>query len=335
MDLKAYKGICVFVEQRYGEIQNVSLELIGKAKSLADELGEKVTAVIIGDEVMDKAEMLTHHGADKVIVIEDESLHHYTTEKYTQALVAAIEEKKPEIVMIGATSIGRDLGPRVSARLKTGLTADCTKLEISEERDLLMTRPAFGGNIMATIICTENRPQMATVRPGVMEKLAYDEARKGTIEVMNVAFEKNAADVEILEVLADEEERINIQDADILISGGRGVGGAERFVLLEELASTLGATVSASRAAVDSGWIAKDRQVGQTGQTVRPNLYFALGISGAIQHVAGMEEADFIVAINKDEGAPIFEVADVGIVGDIHKIVPELVTQLNLALANK
>jgi hypothetical protein len=209
MDLKAYKGICVFVEQRYGEIQNVSLELIGKAKSLADELGEKVTAVIIGDEVMDKAEMLTHHGADKVIVIEDESLHHYTTEKYTQALVAAIEEKKPEIVMIGATSIGRDLGPRVSARLKTGLTADCTKLEISEERDLLMTRPAFGGNIMATIICTENRPQMATVRPGVMEKLAYDEARKGTIEVMNVAFEKNAADVEILEVLADEEERIN------------------------------------------------------------------------------------------------------------------------------
>jgi len=261
-------------------------------------------------------------GADIVVSVEDEQLAIFSTEPYTQAFVQVIEAKNPEVVLIGATSIGRDLGPRVSARVNTGLTADCTTLEVDEDRSLLMTRPAFGGNILATIICPDHRPQMSTVRPGVMMKCARQEDRKGTIESFDAVIKKNNCSVEVLEVIKEEKEKIDIQEANVLISGGRGIGSKENFQNLYDLADTMGGLVSASRAAVDAGWLDHDRQVGQTGKTVRPDLYIALGISGAIQHVAGMEESELIVAINKDPNAPIFDVADLGIVGDANKIVP-------------
>ncbi len=230
---------------------------------------------------------------------------------------------------MGASTIGRDLAPRVSARINTGLTADCTKLEVDEEtKDLLMTRPAFGGNIMATIICPEHRPQMSTVRPGVMTLAEADTARKGVISKVPVAFDSADMNIEILEVVKETKAKVNIEDANILVSGGRGVGKPENMSTLENLALRLGGTVSASRAVVDAGWIDRNNQVGQTGKTVRPDLYFACGISGAIQHLAGMEDSEFIVAINKDETAPIFDAADLGIVGDVHKVIPELMKLL-------
>ncbi len=311
MTLTDYKGIVVFIEQRDNEIQNVSLELIGKATKLAEQLSTTVTAVLLGHEHKNHDQLLISYGADKVILVDDEKLAMYSTEPYTQALTAVIKVKKPEIVLFGATSIGRDLAPRVSARMQTGLTADCTSLEIDDEGGLLMTRPAFGGNIMATIVSPNHRPQMSTVRPGVMAKLERDDSRTGEVETFDVAFEDNACCVEVL-----------IQDADILISGGRGMGSKDNLHLLHSLADEMGGTVSSSRAAVDAGWMEQDRQVGQTGKTVRPNLYMACGISGAIQHLAGMEESELIIAINKDADAPIFEVADLGVVGDVHKILP-------------
>jgi electron transfer flavoprotein alpha subunit len=268
-------------------------------------------------------------------VVDEEELKFYDTEAYAQAFSSVIEDKKPEIVLVGATTIGRDLGPRVSARVVTGLTADCTKLEISEERELLMTRPAFGGNLMATIICPDHRPQMSTVRPGVMQKFQKDEVRTGEVEKFDVKFDKSKMKVKIIEIIKEEKEKIDITEANVLISGGRGVGSADNFKKLEGLAEEVGGTVSASRAIIDSGWIDHDRQVGQTGKTVRPDIYFALGISGAIQHVAGMEESEYIIAINKDKEAPIFNISDLGIVGDVSKIVPMITEEIKLLKSQK
>lgn len=329
MNINDYKGVLVYIEQRFNEIQNVSLELLGKGRKIADELGVEVIAALVGKDVEKHGRLLIEFGADKVLVLENEALELYATEPYTQAMVQAVNASLPEIVLFGATSIGRDLAPRVSARLETGLTADCTSLEISEERMLLMTRPAFGGNIMATIISPDHRPQMSTVRPGVMTKMDREVGRQGEIIKMNVEIIKNNKFVEVLSFEKEMDEKQDIQEATVLISGGRGVGSAESFTLLYDLADALGGLVSASRAAVDSGWMDHDRQVGQTGKTVRPNVYFACGISGAIQHVAGMEEAELIIAINKDKGAKIFEVADLGVVGDVHKVLPFVIDEIN------
>lgn len=319
------KDVYVFAEQRDGDLQKVGIELVGEARKLADDLGQNVVAVLLGNKIKEKAKELIAHGADKVIVVDDPMLEEYVTEPYTKAMMEVIQTNSPEIVLYGATSIGRDLAPRVSARIHTGLTADCTKLEIDEEsRLLLMTRPAFGGNIMATIVCEDFRPQMATVRPGVMKALEAEESRDGEIEEMNVEFTDADMNVKIREVVKTTHKSVDITEAKILVSGGRGVGNAEGFKDLEALAETLDGEVAASRAAVDSGWISSDRQVGQTGKTVRPELYLACGISGAIQHAAGMENSDFIVAINRDEDAAIFDIADLGIVGDIKKILPKL-----------
>lgn len=328
MDKSQYKDVYVFVEQREGVIQKVAIELLGKARELADNLNEKVVALLLGYEVAGQAQELIAYGADVVVCVDERELAQYTTEPYAQAITQIVRERKPSVVLIGATTIGRDLGPRLSARLETGLTADCTGLDISDERELLMTRPAFGGNLMATIICKEHRPQMSTVRPGVMRAKAKDTNRKGSIENVKVNFDKSKFRVKILETVKEQKNRIDITEAKVLVSGGRGVGNKEGFDLLAKLAETLNAEVSSSRAMVDAGVMPHDRQVGQTGKTVRPNLYFAMGISGAIQHLAGMEESDLIIAINKDKYAPIFNVADLGIVGDVKKIVPLLTEKL-------
>ena len=338
MALEDYKGVFTYAQQVDGELSSISLELIGKGKELADALGEQVTAVLIGSKVEGLADRLGEYGADRVIIVDDPLLVTYRTEQYAQALAGVINEYKPEIMLVGATAIGRDLGPTVSARVATGLTADCTKLDIGDfplepkpgveqlHNQLLMTRPAFGGNTIATIACPNNRPQMATVRPGVMQKLEPVAGRKPEVIKADIKISENSKSVTVEKVVKDVAKVANIMDAKILVSGGRGVGSAENFKLLDDLAAALGkgAMVSCSRAVVDSGWKPKDLQVGQTGKTVRPNIYFAIGISGAIQHVAGMEESDVIIAINKDEGAPIFDVADYGLVGDLNKIVPML-----------
>ena len=311
------RDVYVFAEQRDGELQKVGIELVGKARELADDLGQQVAAVLLGSGVKDKAQELIACGADKVVVVDDVMLEEYVTEPYTKALTAVINAKDPEIVLYGASSIGRDLAPRVSARIHTGLTADCTALEIDEETKLLMmTRPAFGGNIMATIVCEDFRPQMATVRPGVMKALESDASRSGEVEEFKVKFSDADMNVKVRETVKTAHKSVDITEAKILVSGGRGIGSAEKFKMLEELAGVMEGEVSSSRACVDSGWISADRQVGQTGKTVRPELYLACGISGAIQHAAGMENSDFIVAINRDEDAPIFDIADLGIVGD-------------------
>ena len=328
MDKAQYKNVYVFVEQREGVIQNVGLELLGKARELADALNEKVYAMLLGHDLTTQAQECIAYGADTVLRVDAPELATYVTEPYAQAIYQIIRDNKPSIVLIGATTIGRDLGPRLSARVETGLTADCTGLEISEERDLLLTRPAFGGNLMATIICKEHRPQMSTVRPGVMRMGQRDENRKGTIEDVKINFDKSKFRVRVLETVKQTKNLVDITEAHVLISGGRGVGNAEGFDMLRAMANTIGAEVSASRAMVDAGVLGHERQVGQTGKTVRPDLYFAMGISGAIQHLAGMEESEYIIAINKDKFAPIFNVADLGIVGDVRKIVPLLTEKL-------
>ena len=347
MNLEEYEGVYVFAQQVDNELSSIAFELIGKGKDLAADLGTEVTAVLIGSDVKGLADELAAYGADKVIVVDDPELKDYRTEPYTHALASVIDTYKPEIVLVGATAIGRDLGPKVSARVKTGLTADCTVLEIGDfplnplpnqeqkHNQLLMTRPAFGGNTIATIACPNTRPQMATVRPGVMQKREKIEGAKAVVEEFNPGFTPNNQYVEILKVVKAVNDVADIMDAKILVSGGRGVGSAENFKLLEDLAEVLGGTVSCSRAVVDSGWKPRDLQVGQTGKTVRPNVYFAIGISGAIQHVAGMEESDIIIAINKDETAPIFDVADFGLVGDLNKILPQLTASLKAEMAAK
>ena len=328
MNKEDYKNIFVFVEQREGKIQNVGLELLGKARELADNLGQEVYAMFLGNNIKAQANELISYGADKVLLVEDECLGVYTTEPYTQAIAQMINDKKPSIVLIGSTTIGRDLGPRVSARVVTGLTADCTKLEINEEdKELWSTRPAFGGNLMATIVCPNHRPQMSTVRPGVMQRMAKDDSRKGEVIDYKVNFQKDKFKVKVLETVK-KEAKVDITEARVRVSGGRGVANAEGFKKLEALANVLKGEVSSSRAMVDAGVMPSERQVGQTGKTVRPDLYMACGISGAIQHIAGMESSEFIVAINKDKYAPIMQLADLGIVGDLHKIVPMLTERL-------
>lgn len=339
MNISEYKGIFVFAEQRDRKVQKVALELIGKGKELAKSLNTTVTALLLGKDMKEEAKKLNYAGADKVIYVDSDMLDVYMTEPYVYAIHKLITERKPEIVLFGASAIGRDLAPRVSARVHTGLTADCTGLAIeqddqdSNKLNLMMTRPAFGGNLMATIACPNFRPQMATVRPGVMQALKSNTANEVNIEEVKIDIPASCKNVEILDVTRIIQHRMNIEDAKVLVSGGRGMKGPENYSILEELADLLGGTISASRAAVDAGWVPKDRQVGQTGKTVRPNLYLACGISGAIQHLAGMEESDFIIAINKDEYAPIFEVADVGIVGDIFKVVPLLIEELKRSKA--
>ena len=329
MNKADYKNVYVFIEQREGVVQSVALELLGKARDLADALGEKVVAMFPGSGIADQAQDLIAYGADDVILMDTPVLKNYITEEYAQAIHQLIIAFRPSIVLIGATTIGRDLGPRLSARLETGLTADCTKLEISEGGELMMTRPAFGGNLMATIMCTEHRPQMSTVRPGVMQKREKDPSRKGTVIPFEPKFDKSRFKVKLLESVKENKGKIDITEAKILISGGRGVGCKENFEKLAALANVMDAEVSSSRAMVDAGIMPHERQVGQTGKTVRPNLYMACGISGAIQHLAGMEESDFILAINKDKFAPIFKVADLGIVGDVNKIIPLLTERLS------
>ncbi|HPE40466.1 MAG TPA: electron transfer flavoprotein subunit alpha/FixB family protein [Bacteroidales bacterium] len=324
MDLSTYKNIFVFVEQRNGQIQNVSLELLNKARELSEKLNEQVIAILLGNQMQESAYELISYGADIVLYADSPNLADYNTEPYTQAFTQLVNTYQPSIILIGATTIGRDLGPRLSARIGTGLTADCTALEIGEDRHLMMTRPAFGGNLMATIVCKEHRPQMSTVRPGVMMKGTKDITRSGRMEKVNISFDDSKFKVKILDTVKESKNLVDITEAKILVSGGRGVGNAEGFKKLQDLANTLHAEVSSSRAMVDLGVVSHDRQVGQTGKTVRPDLYFALGISGAIQHLAGMEESDFIIAINKDKDASIFHTADLGIVGDINQIVPLL-----------
>ena len=345
MNLEAYKGVFVFAQQVDNEIGSIAFELIGKGKDIAKDLNTEVTAVLVGSDVKGLADQLAEYGADKVIVVDDPELKEYRTEPYTHALASVINEFKPEIFLIGATAIGRDLGPRVCARIHTGLTADCTQLDIGDfpmnpipgkeqkHNQLLMTRPAFGGNTIATIACPDFRPQMATVRPGVMQKAPKVEGAKANVIEFNPGFTPDNKYVEIMEVVKAVSDTVDIMDAKILVSGGRGVGSPENFQILQDLADVLGGTVSCSRAVVDAGWMPKALQVGQTGKTVRPNVYFAIGISGAIQHVAGMEESDIIVAINKDDTAPIFDVADYGIVGDLNKVVPMLTEKLKEAMA--
>lgn len=336
MSFEDYKGIYVFVQQVDNKVNNVSFELLGKAKELAKDMETEVTAVLLGSKVSNLCDELAKWGADKILVVDDPRLEPYTTEPYAYCMNYIIKNYKPAVVLYGATAIGRDLAPRVSARVKTGLTADCTKLAVdSETKGLRMTRPAFGGNIMATILCPDHRPQMATVRPGVMKKAEPQVGRKVPVETVNVKLTDAQRTVNVVDIVKNITNKVDIQSAKILVAGGRGMKKPENFKMLRELADVLGGEVAASRAAVDAGWVEKDIQVGQTGKTVRPKLYIACGISGAIQHLAGMEESDLIIAINKDAYAPIFEVADYGIVGDALKIVPELTAKLKEAVAAK
>jgi len=330
INIDDYKGVWVFAEQRSGEVLNVSIELLGEGRKIADKRGVELSAVLLGKDLDENAEKLIKYGADKVLKVDHEKLENYTTDAYAKVISDLIEDKKPEIMLIGATTIGRDLGPRVSAKVATGLTADCTRLEIDEEDGkLLQTRPAFGGNLMATIVCPNNRPQMSTVRPGVMEKAKYNENAVGTIENIEIEFKDGDLKTEVLEIVKSEKETVALDEAPIIVAGGRGVQTGEGFELLEKLADKLGGVVGASRAAVDEGWIEHSHQVGQTGTTVRPKLYIAAGISGAIQHLAGMQSSDCIVAINKNPDAPIFKVADYGIVGDLFEVIPELLETLD------
>ncbi|WP_024613878.1 electron transfer flavoprotein subunit alpha/FixB family protein [Clostridium sp. Ade.TY] len=327
MNIADYNGVWVFAEQREGELQKVSLELLGEGRKIANKLGVKLTALLLGKDIKGLANTLGENGADEVIVCDNALLEHYTTDGYTKVICDLANERKPGILFIGATFIGRDLGPRVAARLSTGLTADCTQLDVVVENgDLLATRPAFGGNLMATIACPDHRPQMATVRPGVFSKV---EEKNSNFEIEEVEVKLTEADIrtKVVEIVKETKEVVDISEADFIVAGGRGMGSKENFDKLYELAEVLEGSVAASRGAIDKGWIERDYQVGQTGKTVRPNIYIACGISGAIQHAAGMQDSDMIIAINKDETAPIMKIADYAIVGDVNKVLPELIAE--------
>lgn len=328
-DIADWKNIMVYCEYRRGELANVSLELLGIGRSLADSRNLNVSAVVIGSETGSVAQTLIGHGADTVYRVDAEPLADFDEERYSAVLTDLVREHKPEIVLAGATAIGRSFIPAVATTLNAGLTADCTKLELREEDGaLLQTRPAFGGNIMATIVCPSHRPQMATVRPKVMKALEYDASREGEIVDVTPPEKSLNGKLKVLESVVAEESNVNIQESDILISGGRGLESEKGFELLRQLAEAMDANVSASRAVVDAGWIPYPHQVGQTGKTVAPKLYIACGISGAVQHVAGMQSSETIVAINRDENAPIFDVADYGLVGDINEIIPKLIRKI-------
>ena len=358
VDLSAYKDVWVYAEQRSGKLMNVALELIGEGRRLAREIGTdtKVYAILIGGkaDIDGLAQECFEYGADGAYLIADDLLTRYTTDGYTKVFTDTIGEKKPEIVLFGATHIGRDLAPRVAARLNTGLTADCTRLDVkvssyidyaqknttldtsdldpaSEDKGLKQTRPAFGGNLMATIVCPRTRPQMATVRPGVMTRRERHAGATGEIIHVSPALSKEDIRIDVVDVVKSAKELVSLTDADIICSGGRGLGDSSGFKLIKEFADKVGGVVGSSRAAVDSGWIDHSHQVGQTGTTVKPQIYFACGISGAIQHLAGMQTSDIIVAINKDADAPIFEVADYGIVGDLYKVIPAIIAEWDKA----
>jgi len=328
-DLAAWSGVLVFCEFRRGELAPVSLELLGIGRELADKRGVSLSALLLGYNTGETAQTLIRHGADIVYLADNEALGEFRDDTYGQVAEAMIRKYKPEVVLAGATAIGRSFIPGVATSLNAGLTADCTKLEIREEDGaLLQTRPAFGGNIMATIVSEATRPQMATVRPKVMKALVADNARQGKIVQITPTEKQLQSRVQVLESVVAGAGRVNIQEADILVSGGRGLESAKGFELIQQLAETMGAKVSASRAVVDAGWIPYPHQVGQTGKTVAPKLYIACGISGAVQHVAGMQSAETIVAINRDEHASIFNVADFGIVGDLFEIIPKLIRKI-------
>ena len=330
-DFSDRKGVWVFAEQREGELTSVSLELLGKAQELAEQLNEEVSALLLGSQVSEMADTLIKHGAQKVFLVEHPALKDYRTIAYTEVVEELVKEHKPNIFLMGATHVGRDLAPRVSRRVGVGLTADCTELTIDpEEGILLQTRPAFGGNVMATIANRYSRPQMATVRPGVMEPQARPENR-GDVISLKVSPSEERIGVKVLEMVREEKKGVNLSDAKVIVAGGRGVGEADGFRVVEELAAALEGEVAGTRVAVEEGWIPADRQVGQTGQSVRPELYVACGISGAIQHRAGMMNSRYIIAINKDPRAPIFQVADWGLVGDLYEVVPEMISQINKA----
>ena len=350
-DFSDYKGIWVFCEQRDGELMPTDFELVSEARRLANEMGCKVTGVLLGDGVEAAAKELGGYGADEVLVCEDPLLAVYTTDAYTKVLCDLVNEYKPAVLLMGATHVGRDLGPRCAARLHTGLTADATHLDVDtkeymeflrssstldvdsmnldmEDRNLKMTRPAFGGHMMATIICPRFRPQMSTVRPGVMKRAEFDQVKADACEIIKPAFSISKEDihVEVLSVEKAAKKMVDLIGANVVVSVGRGISKNvnEGIALAEKLADAMGGVVGASRAVVDAGWMSSDHQIGQTGKTVHPKVYVALGISGAIQHVAGMEDSELIIAVNKNESAPIFGVADYGIVGDLFKVVPDL-----------
>ena len=371
-DLAAFKGVWVFCEQRQGKLMPTDFELISEGRKLADELGTELCGLLLGDNVEGVAKELGGYGADKVIVCESPLLKDYTTDAYTKVICQMVEEFKPEAFLIGATNIGRDLGPRCAARLHTGLCADCTHLDVDmpiyrdflreastlpEEkiavmntakvlgkdhdvsRDMKMTRPAFGGHLMATIICPRFRPSMATVRPGVMKKAPFDQAKADACQIIKPAFELTEADLktQVLEVVKEAKQLVDLTGAEVIVSVGRGISKdvEKGIALAQELADLLGGVVGSSRACVDSGWITADHQVGQTGKTVRPRIYIALGISGAIQHKAGMSDSECIIAVNKNDTAPIFEVADYGICGDLFKVVPMMIDAFKAAIEAK
>ncbi len=326
-DLSAYKGVWVYGEQRGGNLDGVALELLGEGRKLAGRLQSPLSAVLIGENMDEMAKTLIAHGADNVYVVDDPSLKNFVDESYSDIFVQLIKTYKPEIILLGATTYGRSLAPRISSRLNTGLTADCTKLEIDmEKKNLMQTRPAFGGNLMATIICPNRRPQMSTVRPRVMKALPPDFSRSGNIIRPKVSIPE-VINTKVVEVVSELSEMVNLAEAEIIVSGGRGLGDPKNFSMIEELAKVLGGAVGASRAAVDAGWIPYCHQVGQTGKTVGPKVYIACGISGAVQHLAGMSSSETIVAINKDPDAPIFKVATFGIVGDLLQVVPALINE--------
>ena len=330
-DFSDRKGVWVYAEQREGKLHAVSLELLGKAGELAENLNQEVSAVLLGDGVSHLAETLIQYGADHVILVEDPCLAQYRTVPYTDAMEMLIGRFKPNILLMGATHVGRDLAPRISRRVAVGLTADCTELSIDpDEKILLQTRPAFGGNVMATIANRYSRPQMATVRPGVMEQKECP-GKQGDIIRESISINEQAVQTKILEIVREARKTGDLSKAKIVVGGGRGVGDADGFRALEKLADVLAGEVAGTRVAVEEGWISADRQVGQTGQSIRPELYIACGISGAIQHRAGIMNARYIVAINRDERAPIFQVADWGIVGDLRELVSEMIRQLENA----
>ena len=329
------KDLWVFVETNEdGTAKNVGIELLSPGKMMAGKQGGQLVAVVIGSQADAAVEAAAVHGADKVIVVDGPEYKSYSTDAYAIALCALVEKYAPTSMLIGATNNGRDLGPRVSCRLQTGLTADCTALDIDEESgNVAWTRPAFGGNLMATILCPDHRPQIGTVRPGVFKKSEPSEAKA---EIIKEDIHVDAKDIrtQVMELLQDmDAEKVDLEGAEIIVSGGRGVGGPEGFATIKLLADALGGVVGASRAAVDSGWIAHSHQVGQTGKTVGPKLYVACGISGAIQHLAGMSGSDVVVAINKDPDAPIFDVADYGVVGNLFEVIPVLVEEIKKARA--
>ena len=334
-NIKDYKGIWVFLEQKRGKVQSVAYELLGKAQELAKKLNCQVSGVLIGNKLEDQLDELIWHGADNIYLVEAPEIAEYQDEPYTNILLQLIEKYKPEIMLCGATAIGRSLISRVAIKLKNkaGLTADCTGLDIDPDKKILLqTRPAFGGNIMATIISPNHRPQMSTVRHKVFQPMAPDKHRKGKIIKESFDSSVYASRTKLLDIVEEVETLINIAEADIIVSGGRGMGGPENFKILEDLAHVLGAAVGSSRAAVDAGWMPYSHQVGQTGRTVAPKIYFACGISGQIQHLVGMQSSKIIVAINKDPEAPIFRVATYGIVGDLFQIIPALTKRFKESL---